>query len=102
MLQKEDARRTTVHREKWKRKVDVGDVVHLAVHYSEAAHKSLVGLDGSTVLSIDGEWLTLSSGDDNRATYGTTPDKSRDRFRRALTKNMGCHTDSKCGVSRGW
>jgi hypothetical protein len=59
MLQKEDARRTTVHREKWKRKLDVGDVVHLAVHYSEAAHKSLVGLDGSTVLSIDGEWLTL-------------------------------------------
>lgn len=60
MLQKEDAGRTTVHREKWKGKLDVGDVVHLAAQISEPAYKSVVGLDGSTVLSIDGEWLTLS------------------------------------------
>ena len=65
MLQNGDAGRRTVHRDKWKGKLDVGDVVYLAVQYSEPAHKSLMGLDGRRVLSIDGEWLKLSSGDDN-------------------------------------
>ncbi len=46
MLQNGDAGRTTVHRDKWKGKLDVGDIVYLAVHYSEPAHKSLMGLDG--------------------------------------------------------
>ncbi len=52
----------------WKGKLDVGDVVHLAVHFSEPAHKLLVEHDGSTVLSIDGECLTLSSRDENLQT----------------------------------
>jgi hypothetical protein len=33
-------------------------------------------------------------------TYGTAPDKSGDRFRRALTRNRGCHTDSEVRTTK--
>ena len=57
-----------MHREKWKGRLDIADVVHVAVHISEPTYRSVVELDGGTVLAIDGDMLTLLSGDRNMKT----------------------------------